>query len=331
MRHFRHRSPVSGETQEATIMKVGFIGLGRMGSGMAANLLKAGHTVTVHNRTQERAEALVQAGAGLATDVAHACRDADTVFSMLANDEAVREVVFGEGGVLAALPEGAVHVSSSTISVALAGELQSAHGEAGQGYVSAPVFGRPDAAAAGKLFVVAAGADDAVAKVAPLLEAIGQKTFGVSATPQAANLVKLSGNFLIASVIESLGEAMALAEKGGIDRHQYLDILTSTLFGAPIYKTYGTLIAERKFQPAGFAAPLGQKDIRLVLAAAEALQVPLPLASLLRDRFLSLLAHGGEELDWSAIGDLPGRDAGLDTVTSAGSPGFLSTTRENAG
>ncbi|WP_436173976.1 NAD-binding protein [Mesorhizobium sp. LjNodule214] len=146
----------------------------------------------------------------------------------------------------------------------------------------------------------------------PILDAVGQKTVVVSETPKAANLVKLSGNFLIASVIESLGEAIALVSKGGVDKQLYVDILTSTLFTAPVYKTYGALIANGKFEPAGFAAPLGQKDIRLTLAAAEELRVPLPLASLLRDRFLTLLASSGEKLDWSAIGQLAARDAGAD-------------------
>ena len=172
------------------------------------------------------------------------------------------------------------------------------------------MFGRPDVAAAGQLFVVAAGAPDAVEAAAPLFDAIGQKTFIISETPKAANLVKLSGNFLIASVIEAVGEAMALIGKAGVDRRQYLDILTSTLFDAPVYKTYGGLIADGKFEPAGFAAPLGHKDIRLTLAAAEDLRVPMPLASLLRDRFLTLLAHGGDKLDWSAIGQLAAQDAG---------------------
>ena len=150
---------------------------------------------------------------------------------------------------------------------------------------------------------------------APLLDAIGQKTFVVSSSAKAANLVKLSGNFLIASVIESLGEAMALIGKGGVDRRLYLEVLTSTLFGAPVYATYGALIVEGKFEPAGFAAPLGHKDIGLVLAAAEDLRVPLPLASLLRDRFLTLLAHGGDTLDWSAIGRLAAEDAGSVELT----------------
>jgi 3-hydroxyisobutyrate dehydrogenase-like beta-hydroxyacid dehydrogenase len=219
-------------------------------------------------------------------------------------------VVYGDQRVLASLAKGAIHVSSSTISVALAERLTADHAAAGQRFVAAPVFGRPEAAADGKLFVVAAGESEAVTTATPFFDAVGQKTFVVSETPKAANLVKLSGNFLIASVIESLGEAIALVSKGGVDRHQYLDMLTSTLFGAPVYKTYGGLIVDRKFEPAGFAAPLGQKDIRLVLAAAEELRVPLPIASLLRDRFLSLLAHGGDNLDWSALGSLAARDAG---------------------
>jgi len=175
--------------------------------------------------------------------------------------------------------------------------------------MAAPVFGRPDVAAAGKLYVITAGEPDAIAAAGNLFDAIGQQTFNVSQTPKAANLVKLSGNFLIASLIESVGEALALVGKGGVDRRRYINILTSSLFNAPVYKTYGGLLAERNFEPAGFAAPLGHKDIRLTLAAAEELRVPMPLASLLNDRFLTLLAHGGDELDWSAIGDLAAKDA----------------------
>jgi 3-hydroxyisobutyrate dehydrogenase-like beta-hydroxyacid dehydrogenase len=290
-------------------MKVGFIGLGHMGTGMATNLVKSGHDVTVYNRTRAKTDTLVAQGAKAAASIAGACRG-DVVMTMLANDDAVESVVYGDRGVLADLATGATHISSGTISVALSERLTADHASAGQRFVAAPVFGRPDVAAAGELFVVAAGADEAIDAAAPLFEAVGKKTFVVSETPKAANLVKLSGNFLIASVIESLGEAMALVAKGGVDRRQYLDILTSTLFGAPVYKTYGGLIADGTFEPAGFAAPLGQKDIRLTLAAAEDLRVPLPLASLLRDRFLTLLAHGGEKLDWSAIGRLAAKDAG---------------------
>jgi 3-hydroxyisobutyrate dehydrogenase-like beta-hydroxyacid dehydrogenase len=276
---------------------------------MAANLLKARHEVTVYNRTRAKAEALAADGARIADVAAEACKG-DVVFTMLADDAAVESAVFAEGGVLSSLSKGAVHVSSSTISVALSKRLADAHAEAGQGYVAAPVFGRPDAAAAGKLFVVAAGPQTAMQTASPLFEVLGQRTFIVANNAEAANLVKLSGNFLIAAVIESLGEVMALVGKAGLDKHQYLEILTSTLFGAPIYKTYGNLIADAKFEPPGFAAPLGLKDIRLTLAAGEDLKVPLPLASLLRDRFLTLLAQGGDKLDWSAIGGLAARDAG---------------------
>jgi 3-hydroxyisobutyrate dehydrogenase-like beta-hydroxyacid dehydrogenase len=296
--------------QRIAMMKVGFIGLGQMGSGMAANLLQAGHEVTVYNRSREKMQPLLAKGARPAADIAQAC-GGDAVVTMLSDDAAVDNVVFDDDGVLRRLGRGAVHVSSSTVSVTLSERLAAAHARAGQQFVAAPVFGRPDAAAARKLFVVAAGSNAAITAAQPLFDAIGQRTFVVSETPQAASLVKLSGNFLLACVIESLGEAMALIEKGGVDRRAYLELLTSTLFGAPVYKGYGALIADRKFEPAGFAAPLGQKDIRLALAAAENLQVPMPIASLLRDRFLTLLAHGGEKLDWAAVSDLSAKDAGL--------------------
>ena len=315
-------------------MKVGFIGLGNMGTGMAGNLLKAGHEVTVYNRTSNRAQALVEQGARYASHVADACRG-EAVITMLADDSAVESVVFGnksegnksegntsggntsggntsvgDAGVVGSLGKGAIHISASTISVALAEKMAAAHAESGQRFVSAPVFGRPEVAAAGKLWITVAGAPDAVDACVPLFDVIGQKTFRFGDRPSAANLVKLSTNFLIASVIEALGEALALIGKGGLDPHQYVDFLTSSLFAAPIYKIYGGLIADKKFEPAGFAAPLGMKDIRLALAAGETLRVPLPMASLIRDRFLTLLAHGGESLDWSAIAQLAAEDAG---------------------
>jgi 3-hydroxyisobutyrate dehydrogenase-like beta-hydroxyacid dehydrogenase len=290
-------------------MDIGFIGLGNMGAGMASNLLGAGHRVTAYNRSRDKVDAIAARGALPAGTVAEAC-GGEVVISMLANDAAVEAVTFGQDGIIASLATGAVHVSSSTIGVALAERLAAAHAEAGQYFVAAPVFGRPEAAEAAKLFVVAAGDSAAVQSLSPIFDAIGQRTFVVSNDPTAASLIKLSGNFLVASVIESLGEAMALVGKAGVDRQQYLDILTSTLFGAPIYQTYGGLIAREEFEPAGFAAALGLKDIRLVLAAGDDLRVPLPLASLLRDRFLTLLATGGEHLDWSAVGALSAWEAG---------------------
>jgi 3-hydroxyisobutyrate dehydrogenase-like beta-hydroxyacid dehydrogenase len=291
-------------------MKVGLIGLGNMGSGMAANLLKAGHELTVYNRTPGKLPPLLEKGARAAARVGDACHG-EAVITMLADDAALESVVFGDRGVIASLGANAIHVSASTISIDLSERLTTAHANSGQRFVAAPVFGRPEAAAAARLFVVVAGAPEALDVCTPLFEAIGQRTFRVSDKPQAATLVKLSGNFLIASVIEALSEAMALVAKGGIDQHQYLDILTSTLFTAPLYKTYGGLIADKKFEPAGFAAPLAHKDIRLVLAASESLRAPMPLASLLQNRLLTLIARGGESLDWSAISQLAAEDSGV--------------------
>jgi 3-hydroxyisobutyrate dehydrogenase-like beta-hydroxyacid dehydrogenase len=290
-------------------MKLGFIGLGRMGAAMAANLVKAGHEVSVFNRTPGRSGALIELGAREAANVAGVC-NGEAVITMLADDDAASAIALGDGGLVAHLPKDAIHLSMSTISVALSKRLARAHGQAGQRYAAAPVFGRPDMAAAAKLFIVCAGDPATIDVCQPLFGAIGQKAFPISTEPSAANLVKLSGNFLLASAIEALGEAVALIGKAGIDPRTYIEFLTSTVFNLPAYKTYGGLIAQGKFEPAGFAAPLGFKDIRLALAAAESLGVSMPLASLLHDRFLRLLAQGGERLDWSAIGGLAAQDAG---------------------
>ncbi len=296
-------------------MKLGFIGLGRMGAAMAANLIKAGHDVSVFNRSPGKGSSLVKLGAHEAADVAGAC-GGDAVITMLADDDAASDIALGPGGLIDSLPKGTIHLSMSTISVALSKRLTQAHAKAGQRYVAAPVFGRPDAAAAAKLFIVAAGDAATIDVCQPLFRAMGQKTFPIGTEPSAANLVKLSGNFLMASAIEALGEAVALIGKAGIDRRAYIELLTSSIFNAPAYKTYGGLIAQGKFEPAAFAAPLGYKDIRLALAAAEGLRVPMPLASLLHDRFLRLFAQGGDHLDWSAIGGLATQDAGDHQVTA---------------
>jgi 3-hydroxyisobutyrate dehydrogenase-like beta-hydroxyacid dehydrogenase len=291
-------------------MKVGFIGLGHMGAALAGRLLQAGHEVTVYNRTPSRAQALIDQGAHRAAQVADACQG-DAVITMLADDEAVQDVVLGAGGVLRALGQHTIHVSMSTISVALCERLADAHATADHRFVAAPVFGRPDVAARGKLFIVAAGQPDVIDSCTPLFDAMGQKTIRIGDVSQTASLVKLSGNFLIASILEALSEAMALVRKAGIDPQRYFELLTSTLFTGPVFTNYGGLIAQQKFQPAGFAAPLGEKDIRLTLAAAERLRVPMPLASLVHDRLQTLIARGGEHLDWSAIGKLAANDAGL--------------------
>jgi 3-hydroxyisobutyrate dehydrogenase-like beta-hydroxyacid dehydrogenase len=290
-------------------MKLGFVGLGRMGSAMAANLIRAGHEVTVFNRTPGKSSALIALGAHEAATLAGAC-GGELVITMLADDAAASNIVLGPGGLVENLAKGAIHLSMSTISVAFSKRLAQAHAQSGQRYVAAPVFGRPDMAAAAKLFIVAAGDPGAVDACRPVLEALGQKTSTMGSEPSAANLVKLTANFLQAAVIESLGEAIALIGKAGIDRRAYVDLLTSTIFTAPAYKIFGPLIADGTFGTAAFAAPLGFKDIRLALAEAETLRVPMPLASLLHDRFLRLFAQGGDNLDWSAIGGLATQDAG---------------------
>jgi 3-hydroxyisobutyrate dehydrogenase-like beta-hydroxyacid dehydrogenase len=290
-------------------MKVGFIGLGRMGAAMAANLVKAGHEVTVFNRSRGKSASLTMLGAHEAVNVAGAC-GGDAVITMLADDDAASDITLNFGGVIDSLHKGAIHLSMSSISAELSKHFAQLHAQAGQRYVAAPVFGRPDMAAAAKLFIVAAGDPAAVDACKPLFDAMGQKTSTIGTEPSAANLVKLSANFLQGAVIEALGEAIALIGKSGIDRRAYVELLTSTIFTAPVFKIFGPLIADGRFSPAAFAAPLGYKDIRLALAAAESLRVPMPLASLLRDRFLRLFAHGGDNLDWSAIGGLATLDAG---------------------
>jgi len=297
-------------------MEVGLIGLGKMGTGIAKSLLRAGHRVKVYNRTVARAEALRADGAIVAPSVAEACRS-EVVLTMVADDAALEGLVFGEGGILASLPRGAVHVSLSTISVALSDRLTSEHAKVGQGYLAAPVFGRPDAAEAGRLAVVAGGVEALVQKCKPLFEALGPKLFVVGERPSMANVVKLSGNFLIATVLESLAETLAFARKSGVDAGALMEFLTATLFNAPVYKTYGELIVEGKHEPAGFALPLGLKDVRLVLQAAEAANVPMPIASVVRDRFITAMARGNQDKDWSVIGRVAAEDAGLAQTTRA--------------
>jgi 3-hydroxyisobutyrate dehydrogenase-like beta-hydroxyacid dehydrogenase len=299
-------------------MEVALIGLGQMGTGIAKSLLRAGHRVTVYNRTASRAEALRADGAIVAASVAEACRS-EVVLTMVADDAALEHFAFGDGGILASLPRGGVHISLSTISVALSDRLAAEHAKAGQGYLAAPVFGRPDAAEAARLAVVVAGVDTLVQKCKPLFEAIGPKLFVVGERPSMANVVKLSGNFLIATVLESLAEALTFARKSGVDAGALMDFLTATLFNAPVYKTYGGLIVEGKHEPAGFALPLGLKDVRLVLQAAEAASVPMPIASVVRDRFITAMARGNQDKDWSVIGRVAAEDAGLPQTARAAS------------
>lgn len=295
-------------------MEIGWIGLGQMGLPMAQNTLKAGHRVSAYNRTRSKAEKLGSQGALVASSPAEAARCGLAV-TMVADDKAVESVIFGQDGAIKALPRDGIHVSMSTISVQLAKRLEEAHRAAGQIFISAPVFGRPEAAAARKLFVAAAGPTAAVDKLAPLFQAVGQATFVVGERPSAANAAKLGGNFLIASVIESLGEAFALVEKSGVDRSKFLELITSSLFNAPIYKTYGALIASDNYTPVGFKMELGLKDIRLALAAAEEATVPMPVANLVKDRLLSGIARGRRDDDWASFARLVFESAGLEGAT----------------
>ncbi len=291
-------------------MKVGFIGLGAMGSAMASNLLAAGHTLTVWNRSVAATEPLVSLGAKMAKTADRAAQG-EVLCSMLANDQAVREV-FLDGGLLDAMDPGIVHVNHATISVALAQELAAEHGRRGLEYVAAPVFGRPDMAAAAKLNVVVAGKPGAVERIRPLLEAMGSRVWPLGEAPERANVVKIAGNFMLASAIESMAEATALTRAYGVGAADFLEVMTSTLFAAPAYQGYGKLIAEQRFKPAGFALPLGCKDMGLALAAGDAQRVPLPFAGVLRDAMLEALAAGDEELDWSALALVAARRAHLD-------------------
>jgi 3-hydroxyisobutyrate dehydrogenase-like beta-hydroxyacid dehydrogenase len=282
-----------------------------MGAAIATNLVRARHELTVWNRSPEKARALVDAGATLAARPKEAVAGCEVVVSMLADDAALDSVMSGDAGILAGLHAGALHISMSTIAVATADNLAARHTEHRQRFLAAPVFGRPEAAAAAKLFVVAAGNAADLQTAKPLFEAMSQRVFYVGEKPSAANLVKLCGNFMILAAIEAMAEAMTLAQKGGVPKQKLLEVLTGTLFDAPVFRTYGTILSEEKFHPAGFAAPLGLKDMRLVSQAADKERVPMPLLSLLRDHLLQTIANEGEDIDWSGIGRSVARNAGL--------------------
>jgi len=290
-------------------MDVGFIGLGSMGRGMARNLIKAGHRLSVYNRSRGPADELARDGALKAGSPAAV--GGEIVVTMLADDAAVESVVLGTGGLTTGMRRGAVHLSMSTISVALSDRLEEAHRNAGQAYVAAPVFGRPDAAAAAKLFIVAAGDGQAIDRARPVMEAMGQRIFEVGAKASQANVVKLAGNFLITGVIEGLAETMALNTKAGIPAEKFYEVMTESLFNAPVYRNYGKIILDGAYSPPGFKLPLGLKDNRLLLQASESLNVPLPFAAIVRDRFLASLAKGEGDLDWAAIAKRASEDAGL--------------------
>ena len=290
-------------------MNIGFIGLGKMGQAIAGHLLSTGHKVRVWNRSPEPVKALVAQGAEAAAKPADLAR-ADFLLTMLANDAAIRSVIVDQGVLDAAQP-GLIHLNLATVSVALAKELAELHRKRNIAYIAAPVFGRPDVAAAGKLNIVVAGDAAAIARAQPLLDAIGQKSWPVGEQAESANIVKIAGNFMIASAIETMGEAVALTRAHGVSAAEFLNILTNTLFNSRTYQLYGAMIAAEKYTPAGFEAPLALKDIRLALSAADAHSVPMPFASVLRDGLMELIATGGADNDWGALALVAARRAGL--------------------
>src|ERR1700704_2083153 len=304
-------SPVVGE--------IGFVGLGNMGTAMAANLAASGRRVIAYVRRPDQIGSLEALGLRPTTDIGDLL-DCKVVISMLPDDDAVREIVFGRRdigfeGLAAGLMPGAIHLSMSTISTAAASLLASEHARNGQGYVAAPVVGNPDAAQARQLFIIAAGRSADVVRCQPILDNLGQRTFVVGADPQDANLVKLLGNMMSATALEMLGEVVAVIRKRGLDPRPFIDIMTSTMFGGRAHRIYGDKIARQTYA-AGFVLPLVLKDVRLALAEAEKAGVPMPSVGVVRDRLITGIARGYGELDWTALGLIAAEEAGLYAVPS---------------
>jgi 3-hydroxyisobutyrate dehydrogenase-like beta-hydroxyacid dehydrogenase len=291
-------------------MDVGFIGLGTMGKAMAGSLLEAGHQVRVWNRSAPAVAELARRGAWPVATPRDAFRG-DAVISMLADDDAVRDVLQRDG-VIGGARAGLVHVNMATISIALARELTEWHGMRGIAYVAAPVFGRPELAATGMLNIVAAGAPEAIARVQPLFDAMGQRTWRLGDTPERANVVKLAGNFMLGAAVEAMAEAAAMARRHGVAPADLLEVLTNGVFTAPAYKTYGALIAEQRYEPPGFRLSLVLKDMRLALAAADMADAPMPLAGVVHDSLLDAVANGDADRDLAALAKVALRRAGLD-------------------
>lgn len=291
-------------------MNVGFLGLGNMGRPMASNLMAAGHRLTVYNRTRSRADDLAANGADVAETPAAACA-AEVVITMLADDDSVTDAVLGAHGVLSALSPSAIHICMSTISQDLSRRLTDAHKEAGRAFISAPVLGRPEVAEAGALVIIPAGDPTTVAQCQPLFEAMGKRIVVVGEEPHMANVLKLCCNFLVVSAIESMAESHALARKSGIDPEAFQEIIGEAMFPVPAYQVYGAMMAKDTYEPAGFRLPLGLKDIRLALEAAEAANVPMPIGSVIRDQFITALARGYENFDWGGLGRVSADNAGL--------------------
>jgi len=293
-------------------MKVGFIGLGKMGLAMADRILGGGNDLAVYNRTAEKASDLVGRGAKLAGTVKDAAQHGDVVITMVENDAALSHVALGDHGLVHSMAKGAIHVCMGTHSLNLIKKLTEAHASAGQVLVSAPVLGRPPVAAAGQLGIIAGGPAAAIQKCQPLFAVIGRRTFDGGPEPVGAAAAKIANNFVLACAIEAMGEGFTLAEKCGVPGASFLDILTDGLFAAPAYKTYGKVIAEKGyFGPPGFTATTGLKDVNLALAAGESVSVPLPSANVCRDRLLGAIAHGNGDRDWSIMAHEQARASGI--------------------
>ncbi len=289
---------------------IGFIGIGNMGEPMAANLLKAGYALKVYNRTPEKVKPLVSLGAIQVEKPEDVAEPGGIVITMVSDDPAIYEII-EKTHLLEKLSEGGIHLSMSTLSPSVSQELAQGHKKQGVDYLTAPVFGRPEAAAVAKLWICISGNAQAKERVQPILKVLSQGIYDFGEDPGAANVIKLAGNFMIASAIEAMSEAFTLAEKNGISREKAMEFYSQTLFACPVYQNYGKLVAQEKFQPTGFRLALGYKDIHLVKQAAERSKVPMPFASLLHDRLLSGLAKGREDWDWSSIAQLVSEDAGL--------------------
>lgn len=291
-------------------MDVGFIGLGRMGQALAGRLLETGHSVAVYNRTRAKAEAV--ADAEVVDSIAEVCDGRAVVITMVANDEALDQVALGPGGVRDSLATGAIHVCMGTHGVVAIDALDDAHRRAGQAFVAAPVLGRPEVAAQGRLGIVAAGPPEALETCRPVFEAVGRRTFPAGERPAGASAVKLANNFVLGCAIEAMGEAFTLVRTYGIEAQVLQEVMTDGLFAAPAYETYGQIIVDGSFDRVGFTVTLALKDVNLILAAAERAHVPLPSASTYRDRLLTALAHGEGELDWAVLSRQQARASGLE-------------------
>jgi 3-hydroxyisobutyrate dehydrogenase-like beta-hydroxyacid dehydrogenase len=293
-------------------MDVGFIGLGKMGQGMTRRILGGGHDLTVYNRTTEKARDLEAAGARVAASIADACRGRQVVITMVSDDSAVKEVAIGPAGVRDSLGSGAVHLCMGTHSVAAIQLLVKAHDEAKQLFVAAPVLGRPDAAAAGQLGIVAGGPADAVKACEPLFQVLGRRTFEAGSSQAGAAAIKLSNNFVLGAAIEAMAEAFALVRKYSVMPQVLFDVMTDGLFAAPAYKIYGKIMVEESYDKVGFMTLQGLKDLNLALAAADQARVPMPSANNVRDRLLGAIAHGDGEKDWAVMAREQNRASGIE-------------------